>query len=301
MTCKSEDNEDEASVTKLDANGSNGDYLRLEGSNDVEVPPMHGEFVSPNPKHREFMWWWWWWWGKAILSCLLVGVLVLVVIKWVGPFFMNKEVIPIINWEMRTFSPPVLAVIIFASVALFPVIFFPSTPSMWVAAMTFGYGIGLLLVMAGVAVGVSIPYFIGSLFHHKIQGWLLRHPEKASIIKLAGEGNWLHQFQAVALIRITPFPYVIFNYAAVATNVKYSPYFWGSVVGMVPEVLVALYSGMLIRTVADAAKDEKPISTPQMIFNVVGFCTTLAATVIIAIYAKRKLGQLQEEKKLLLG
>lgn len=80
-----------------------------------------------------------------------------------------QELMPIINWETTTFSDPVLAVVIFGSVALFPTLLLPSTPSMWVAGMTFGYGLGFLLIVAGVAVGVSLPYFIGSLFHHKIQ------------------------------------------------------------------------------------------------------------------------------------
>lgn len=80
-----------------------------------------------------------------------------------------QELMPIINWEMTTFSTPVLALVIFGSVALFPTLLLPSTPSMWVAGMTFGYGIGFLLIIAGVAVGVSLPYFIGSMFHHKIQ------------------------------------------------------------------------------------------------------------------------------------
>ena len=46
-------------------------------------------------------------------------------------------------------------------------------------------------------------------------------------MRLAGEGNWLHQFEAVTLIRIYPFPYIIFNYAFVANNVNYSPYLLG--------------------------------------------------------------------------
>lgn len=40
---------------------------------------------------------------------------------------------------------------------------------MWVAGMTFGYGYGFLLVIGAVSIGVSIPYFGGSLFYHKIQ------------------------------------------------------------------------------------------------------------------------------------
>lgn len=71
--------------------------------------------------------------------------------------------------------------------------------------------------------------------------WLERHPKKASIIKLAGEGNWFSQFRAVALIRVSPFPFVIYNYCAVATDVEYGPYLIGTV-GMIPEIFVALYT-----------------------------------------------------------
>lgn len=39
---------------------------------------------------------------------------------------------------------------------------------MWLAGMTFGYGLGFLLIIGGVVVGVSLPYVVGSLFYDKI-------------------------------------------------------------------------------------------------------------------------------------
>lgn len=75
-----------------------------------------------------------------------------------------------------------------------------------------------------------------------MQGWLERYPKKASVIRLAGEGDWMNQFQAVVLIRVSPFPYILYNYCAVATNVMYGPYFCGSMVGMIPDVFVAIYT-----------------------------------------------------------
>lgn len=74
-----------------------------------------------------------------------------------------------------------------------------------------------------------------------MQRWLEKWPGKAAIVRLAGEGNWFHQFRAVTLLRISPFPFVIFNYAAVATNVKYLPYICGSLVGTVPETFMTIY------------------------------------------------------------
>ncbi|XP_057812263.1 uncharacterized protein LOC131026396 isoform X2 [Salvia miltiorrhiza] len=193
--------------------------------------------------------WLWslWWWAKLVLVVLFVAVLGAVFFKWIGPFFMDKEIIPIINWEQRTFSTAILGLLVFASLATFPILLIPSTPSMWVAGMTFGYGYGFLIIIGGVLVGSSIPYFIGSLFYHRIHVWLERHPKRASIIRLAGEGNWFSQFRAVSLIRISPFPYVIYNYCAMATDVKYVPYLLGTVAGMVPEIFVALYTIILAR------------------------------------------------------
>lgn len=69
-----------------------------------------------------------------------------------------------------------------------------------------------------------------------------RYPKKASIIKLAGEGDRYDQFRAVTLLRISPFPYAVYNYCAVATDVKFVPYLSGTLVGMVPEIFVAIYT-----------------------------------------------------------
>ncbi|GAV75684.1 SNARE_assoc domain-containing protein [Cephalotus follicularis] len=275
----------------MDVN-DNGEYVSIQGESRNGRQRVHVDSVPPNPKS-------WKWWVKIIALCILLGILTIFVVKWIGPLFMRKVVVPIIKWEVATFSPPGLAVIIFVSIAIFPLILLPSTPSMWIAGMTFGYGIGFLLVMAGVSVGVSLPYFIGSLFNDKIYGWLDKHPKQASILRLAGEGDLVHQFKAITLIRISPFPYVICNYAVVASDVKYIPYLLGSLLGMVPDVFIALYSGILINTFADATRDHNAPSTRQIIFNVCGFCAAVTATVIIGIYTKRRLNQLEEEDPIL--
>lgn len=273
----------------------NGDYVKLGGCEPEEQVARGGDSPTSPSGGRSLRRWITW-----VALIVLLGALAAVAFKWVGPFFMDKEIIPIINWEMMTFSTPVLAVIIFMSIALFPSLLLPSSPSMWLGGMTFGYGFGFLLIIAAVAVGVSLPYFIGSLFSHKIQGWLEKYPKKATVLKSAGEGNWLHQFQAVALIRISPFPYVIYNYCSVATGVKYCPYILGSLVGMVPDIFAAIYTGILICTLADASHDQRTLSTPQVVFNVLGFCATVAATIIFTMLAKRKLkASVNEEEQLL--
>ncbi|VFR02241.1 unnamed protein product [Cuscuta campestris] len=284
-------------------------YARLRSCEPEEEESGEGK-SSTSPDAAALCWdrggvrrWWWrsvWWWAKLILLGFSLGLLAAVFLKWVAPFFMDKEIIPILNWETRTFSTPVLALIVFASVALFPTILLPSTPSMWVAGMTFGYGYGFLLIIAGASAGVSLPFFIGFVLQDKIQGWVERYTKSASIIRLAGEGDWFNQLRAVTLIRISPFPYIVYNYCAMATGVAYVPYLIGSLIGLVPEIFVAIYTGIVIKTLADASKDRNSLSAAQIICTVLGFCLTMATTVVITIYAKRRLRQMETEEILLL-
>jgi len=78
-------------------------------------------------------------------------------------------------------------------------------------------------------------------FYKKMQVWLTKWPQQIALIKLAGEGNWFQQFRVVALFRISPFPYTIFNYAVTVTEIKFNPYLCGSVAGMVPEAFIYIY------------------------------------------------------------
>ncbi|XP_058104684.1 uncharacterized protein LOC131248421 [Magnolia sinica] len=278
---------------KLEMGDANGDYVRLAHADEPELDGF-GRLQPESPSNGCSLCWW----MKGVLLCLFVVVGAACFFIWGGPFLINKVVVPVLNWERATFSTLVLGFLLFACMALFPALLLPSAPSMWIAGMTFGYGYGFLLIMAGTSVGMSLPYFIGSLFRHKIHKWLERWPKKAAIIRLAGAGNWFHQFRAVTLLRISPFPYIIFNYAVLATNVNYGPYIFGSLVGTVPEVFITIYSGILIRSLADASQGQQFLSVQQIIYDALGFCVALAATIAITVYAKRALQNLQIEDEL---
>lgn len=59
-------------------------------------------------------------------------------------------------------------------------------------------------------------------------------------------------------------------------------------------------SGVLIKTLANASHDRQPLSAPQIIFNVIGFSITVATTLIITLYAKRRIKELQMREERLL-
>lgn len=79
------------------------------------------------------------------------------------------------------------------------------------------------------------------IFDVLLQQWLKRWPQQAAMIRLAAEGDWFHQFKVVAIFRISPFPYTIFNYAIVVTSMKFWPYLGGSIAGMIPEAFIYIY------------------------------------------------------------
>ncbi|XP_061357261.1 uncharacterized protein LOC133301629 [Gastrolobium bilobum] len=267
------------------------EYVRLVISDEPRA--VEDEILQPRAESRmkSFCWW-----MKAFLWCFVSVILALVLVKWGVPFFFEKVLYPIMEWEATAFGRPVLVLVLVASLALFPVFLIPSGPSMWLAGMIFGYGLGFVIIMVGTTIGMILPYLIGLLFRDRIHQWLKRWPQNAAMIRLAGEGNWFHQFQVVALFRVSPFPYTIFNYAVVVTNMRFWPYLCGSVTGMVPEAFIYIYGGRLIKTLADAQYGKHHLTTVEIIYNIISFVIAIVTTIAFTVYAKRTLNELDMEE-----
>ncbi|EXB36897.1 hypothetical protein L484_016502 [Morus notabilis] len=265
------------------------EYVRLVISNETRA--TEAEILQPQAESRTNPLLWW---VKALVLCVVTIILLLFLLKWGVPIVFEKVLIPIMKWEATAFGRPVLAIVLVASLALFPVILIPSGPSMWLAGMIFGYGLGFVIIMVGTTIGMVLPYFIGLLFRDRIHQWLKRWPQKAEMIRLAGEGSWFHQFRVVAIFRISPFPYTIFNYAVVVTSMRFWPYLWGSIAGMVPEAFIYIYSGRLIRTLADVQYGNYHLTTLEIVYNIISLIIAIITTVAFTIYAKRALKELQK-------
>ncbi|KDP32469.1 hypothetical protein JCGZ_13394 [Jatropha curcas] len=271
------------------------EYVRLVISNEPRVleaeEGTHILQTEANARLNTFFWW-----SKTLALCILLIVLLLIFLKWGAPFLFEKVLYPILEWEATAFGRPVLAIVLVASLALFPVFLIPSGPSMWLAGMIFGYGIGFIIIMVGTTIGMVLPYLIGLLFRDRIHQWLKRWPQKAAMLKLAGEGSWFHQFRVVALFRVSPFPYTIFNYAIVVTSMRFWPYLWGSIAGMVPEAFIYIYSGKLIRTFADVKYGKHHLTTVEIVYNVISFIIAIITTVAFTVYAKRALEEIEKSE-----
>lgn len=171
-----------------------GAYLRLDDE-DLEIDEFDVVLVGQSKIRRRL-----WYWAKILLLAVVVLIIVGTVVILLGPLLLEdvskrrinfpcpelllldlcdvsmtqysamQVVIPILEWEAETFSRPILALVLIASLALFPVLLIPSGPSMWLAGIEFGYGLGLLIIMAGTLFGQSLPFFIGhKLLHNRIR------------------------------------------------------------------------------------------------------------------------------------
>ncbi|KAK1568339.1 hypothetical protein Q3G72_023316 [Acer saccharum] len=261
------------------------EYVRLVIPNESTIPPQQPQ-ISLQP-HQSYKW------IKTLALWIVVVIVSLILFKWAVPFLFQKVLLPIMQWEATAFGRPVLALVLIASLALFPVLLIPSGPSMWLAGMIFGYGIGFVIIMVGTTIGMVLPYSIGLLFRDRIHQWLKRWPQKAAMLRLAGEGSWFHQFRVVALFRVSPFPYTIFNYAIVVTSMRFWPYLCGSIAGMVPEAFIYIYSGRLIRTLANVQYGNYHLTTVEIIYNVISFIVAVITTIAFTVYAKRALKEFE--------
>ncbi|CAA3018985.1 TVP38 TMEM64 family membrane [Olea europaea subsp. europaea] len=274
-----------ANSADLLTEGSN--HVILDMPNEARLPEMSNLESQPKSRKRLLMWW-----IKVAILCLVIIGILAIFLKWGAPFLIEKVLYPILQ-RATALDRPVLALILVAALTLFPVFLIPSSPLLLLSGMIFGYGFGFVIIMIGTTFGMTLPFLTGLLFRDRIHHWLKRWPQKVAMIKLAGEGSWFHQFKVVALFRISPFPYTIFNYAVVVTNIRFWPYLCGSVTGMIPEAFVYIYSGQLIKTLADVKYGNHHLSLVQIIYNIVSFIVAIIAIVAFAICAKKKLNSLK--------
>ncbi|KAJ3683905.1 hypothetical protein LUZ60_014132 [Juncus effusus] len=258
------------------------------------MPAQHVETDHENlAKSNHYIWW-----IKVVSASLLFILLGFLFVKWGVPFLFEKVLLPVMEWESTAFGRPVLALVLILSLAIFPIVLIPSGPSMWLAGMIFGYGLGFVIIMVGTTIGMILPYWMGSLFRDKIQGWLRKWPQQMAIIRLAGEGSWFDQFRVVALFRISPFPYTIFNYAVVVTSIQFWPYICGSIAGMIPESFIYIYSGRLMRTIADMKYHKYKMTPVEIVYNIFSFIMTIIITVGFTIYAKKALNDIKRREEI---
>ncbi|MBI5418595.1 MAG: TVP38/TMEM64 family protein [Deltaproteobacteria bacterium] len=122
----------------------------------------------------------------------------------------------------------------------------PATPFTAAGALIFGKYLGAAYNILGAVAGASISFLLGRYFLRGFaEGFLVG--KLADLDRKAEE----HGFAVVFYLRILWFPFIVLNYAAGATRIRFSDYFWGTILGIAPAVaIVSFFVGNLKEIVA---------------------------------------------------
>jgi len=127
---------------------------------------------------------------------------------------------------------PVVFVLIYAV----GVLFLPATPFTIAGAVIFGKFYGMLYNLTADLIGASISFFLGRYFLHGVARGFLETRMPWLERKAVEDG-----FSVIFYLRIFWFPFIVLNYAAGATRIRFRDYFLGTALGLLPAVLLSTY------------------------------------------------------------
>ncbi len=115
-------------------------------------------------------------------------------------------------------------------------LFLPVTPFTVAGAIIFGKFYGMFYNLAGDMLGASLAFFLGRYFLHGVARNFLETRLPWLDRKVAEEG-----FSVIFYLRIFWFPFIVLNYAAGATRIRFRDYLLGSALGLLPPVFIVTY------------------------------------------------------------
>jgi len=146
----------------------------------------------------------------------------------------RKELVDRIDQVVRAagiFGPAVFVLIYgLGSLAL------PATPFTAAGSFIFGKYAGAAVNVLGVALGASLAFFLGRYFIRDLAKSFLTG-RLGDLDRKAEE----HGFPVIFYLRIVWFPFIVLNYAAGATGIRFRDYFLGTFFGTLPAVLIVSF------------------------------------------------------------
>lgn len=146
----------------------------------------------------------------------------------------RKELVDRIDQVVRAagiFGPAVFVLLYgLGSLAL------PATPFTAAGSFIFGRYAGAAVNMLGVSLGASLGFFLGRYFLRDLARSFLT----GGLAELDRKAE-KHGFPVVFYLRIVWFPFIVLNYAAGATGIRFRDYFLGTFFGTLPAILITSF------------------------------------------------------------
>ena len=157
--------------------------------------------------------------------------------------------------------------------------------------VAFGLWEGTLVVSAANVVAALFAFFIyRRIFRNRFDHLLERHPKMKAVQSAVSSKG----FKLMALMRLAPFNFSIFNAICGASDVRLAPYLL-SLVAVIPGNFSTVYFGTVARHVAQKSAGVDKLSMAHEISLFAGFLVTVVVCLFVAHVAHHALEQVQAE------
>jgi len=156
----------------------------------------------------------------------------------------RREAIQWIDRIVREAGPlgPPLFVLLYS----LGVLALPATPFNAAGAFLFGKYLGMATNILGATLGATASFLLGRYLLRDFAGGLLTG--KLGELDRKAEK---HGFPIVFYLRIFWFPFIVLNYGAAATRIRFRDFFWATLLGTAPSiVIITLFFGGLKKLLA---------------------------------------------------
>jgi len=175
-----------------------------------------------------------------------------------------------------------VALVVFYTVSC--VVLIPASIPTLAAGFLFGVFTGTAAAMAGGTAGACAAFWIGRTI---ARDWVAGRAAHSRRFTLLDDAVAEHGFKVVALTRLSPLaPYAVLNYVLGLTKVSFREYVLGTVVGVLPGMILYVYLGAGLRSLAELAAYARGEVATTPAYRI-SFWAGLAVTVVVTVWLTR--------------
>ncbi len=169
--------------------------------------------------------------------------------------------------------------------AIGSLLFLPASPFIIAGSAVFGFPLGVLGALTGLALGASGGFCLSRWFLRKeISARFRTHATFRAIDIAIEKEGW----KIVILLRLCPIPFGLANYLYGLTAVRFRPYLIASLIGGLPSLLLYCQLGTAGKAGLDAiASGHLVRSTWELVVFGISMVATVCAIVLIPLFARK--------------
>jgi len=216
---------------------------------------------------------------RVALAALLLAAIVALAVDWP----LGSWVVGAAAWAgNHRQAAGTLFVAVYTLAAVFVV---PGSILTLAAGYLFGLPLGVVLTSAGSGLGAAAAFVVGRFV---ARDWVAQRVARSPRFHALDAALHSDGFLIVLLARLSPLiPYNLLNYGLSVTAARFRDYMLATWIGMLPAILLYVYTGSLAKSVTTLASGGGAPSWAAQSLLALGFAATAALTLLITRRATR--------------